>query len=177
MRGNQIPAKPEFFCGRSIPACAGEPIAPPAGDSPSAVYPRVCGGTTKRKTLAEGRGGLSPRVRGNPAAKKDRSMQTRSIPACAGEPLRDHRQDGRAKVYPRVCGGTASGGFSLLVRGGLSPRVRGNLINKVTKTASSWSIPACAGEPARPPARRTACRVYPRVCGGTPAFACGKTCP
>ena len=32
----------------------------------------------------------------------------RSIPACAGEPRRHARLHGRGRVYPRVCGGTAS---------------------------------------------------------------------
>ena len=32
------------------------------------VYPRVCGGTASTFTIGPGTGGLSPRVRGNPAA-------------------------------------------------------------------------------------------------------------
>ena len=55
---------------RSIPACAGEPIC--AGPIPTGagVYPRVCGGTNLRWADTNGRGGLSPRVRGNLHHKK-----------------------------------------------------------------------------------------------------------
>ena len=71
---------------RSIPACAGEP----AYDSPSThatkVYPRVCGGTTVARLSNDCVGGLSPRVRGNPAICPAGNVWRRSIPACAGEP-------------------------------------------------------------------------------------------
>ena len=72
------------------------------------VYPRVCGGTDILVFLNMHGGGLSPRVRGNPADAIAEEEALRSIPACAGEP-----GDGRVRVpikgvYPRVCGGTAS---------------------------------------------------------------------
>ena len=71
---------------------------------------------------------------------------------------------------------------------GLSPRVRGNLSEKLGITRGTGSIPACAGEPGSPfrfgdPLSRSIpacagepdlsisvgskCMVYPRVCGGT----------
>ena len=50
---------------------------------------------------------------------------------------------------------------------GLSPRVRGNLFQKVDALECLGSIPACAGEPARWLRSSAASRVYPRVCGGT----------
>ena len=77
-------------------------------------------------------------------------MPRRSIPACAGEPLRV---------------------FSIR---GLSPRVRGNLrviVEQVRpgsiRGAGEPSIPACAGEPRTRSTRGPGRRVYPRVCGGT----------
>ena len=50
----------------SIPACAGEPYPTAAAGGPARVYPRVCGGTHLCGGRAGRRGGLSPRVRGNP---------------------------------------------------------------------------------------------------------------
>ena len=50
---------------------------------------------------------------------------------------------------------------------GLSPRVRGNLRVRLAGPREPGSIPACAGEPPRPPQRTDNRRVYPRVCGGT----------
>ena len=50
---------------RSIPACAGEPIAAIAAPLRMKVYPRVCGGTVKDIHKPGQAYGLSPRVRGN----------------------------------------------------------------------------------------------------------------
>ena len=50
---------------RSIPACAGEPGVFLGGIAHSPVYPRVCGGTHRRRLTDAQRAGLSPRVRGN----------------------------------------------------------------------------------------------------------------
>ena len=50
---------------------------------------------------------------------------------------------------------------------GLSPRVRGNRTKTRMYRRGTRSIPACAGEPAAAGRFWTACRVYPRVCGGT----------
>ena len=72
---------------------------------------------------------------------------SRSIPACAGEPCQPANPTGRTQVYPRVCGGTPTGGRVVTRRGGLSPRVRGNHLDSEQ----------C----------RSLHTVYPRVCGGT----------
>ena len=52
-----------------------------------------------------------------------------------------------ARVYPRVCGGTARG--------------------CEWRAKLHGSIPACAGEPATPLRTPVSSTVYPRVCGGT----------
>ncbi len=70
-------------------------------------YPRVCGGTPfcqLAKTVAEG---LSPRVRGNPHFEESEILVTRTIPACAGEPINDILGFFTKWDYPRVCGGTS----------------------------------------------------------------------
>ena len=151
----------------SIPACAGEPRIPPAGQPTGGVYPRVCGGTLT--SAGEGRQslGLSPRVRGNPRPIRPPLTLWGSIPACAGEPSVRSLGPSRASVYPRVCGGTRNGEQPRLLPLGLSPRVRGNLFRRDPARLLRRSIPACAGEPTSPalfPILRT---VYPRVCGGT----------
>ena len=127
VRGNPPPRSAFPICRRSIPACAGEPNPRPLGRLPQVVYPRVCGGTYRRwRSLRRGLG-LSPRVRGNPRLLHQHPRQTRSIPACAGEPVLVLKRRLAYPVYPRVCGGT----IAVLSRAppfwGLSPRVRGNL--------------------------------------------------
>ena len=51
---------------------------------------------------------------------------------------------------------------------GLSPRVRGNPLNRKILDVVDRSIPACAGEPPWAMAISPSTKVYPRVCGGTP---------
>ena len=70
-------------------------------------------------------------------------------------------------VYPRVCGGTGNALMIRTLRQGLSPRVRGNLADRVPRRVPPGSIPACAGEPWSAPSCRNTLAVYPRVCGGT----------
>ena len=173
----------------SIPACAGEPPPRPRQGGHRLLYPRVCGGTTledgtgrwdrftvyprvcggthSSRRVTSVSGGLSPRVRGNPSPCTERNASGRSIPACAGEPVRLERWALRLRVYPRVCGGTLTGLRRRRARLGLSPRVRGNHLPALVMETEERSIPACAGEPS--PDCRTDARawVYPRVCGGT----------
>ena len=131
----------------SIPACAGEPATMAVGCWAGRVYPRVCGGTSGQQVMALMEYGLSPRVRGNLAGYNRKTVITRSIPACAGEPKRNYGHVRCTEVYPRVCGGTLRNPPSARHRGGLSPRVRGNRGRQTQGGCAIRSIPACAGEP------------------------------
>ena len=70
-------------------------------------------------------------------------------------------------VYPRVCGGSMLRPPIPRPRWGLSPRVRGIRERKRAIAAGEGSIPACAGDPHASISTGGACRVYPRVCGGS----------
>ena len=117
--------------------------------------------------------GLSPRVRGNPAAPYHcRYQPCRGLSPRVRGNLTAYRGQWLAGrwVYPRVCGGTPSMGAVyprvLHRRGlsprvdtahpamGLSPRVRGNLSPPLSDGPSLWSSSEWVP-------------VYPRVCGGT----------
>ena len=167
VRGNHRKELPSSGWKRSIPACAGEPgaVIPPVADP--AVYPRVCGGTVRTKSLESSIRGLSPRVRGNRKQHRLSSHGQWSIPACAGEPGGHRCARPDWGVYPRVCGGTYNPKAQPLPRAGLSPRVRGNLLQESGAATKARSIPACAGEPWPSLPSRIPRRVYPRVCGGT----------
>ena len=154
----------------SIPACAGEPSTSPSGRRATGVYPRVCGGTIANVADIASLPGLSPRVRGNRLRVEPELAAGGSIPACAGEPRPSLRSNVVVRVYPRVCGGTpprAPGGCG---RRGLSPRVRGNPVDRRPVPLPAGSIPACAGEPWMFTPPPPGGRVYPRVCGGTAAW-------
>ena len=70
-------------------------------------------------------------------------------------------------VYPRACGATHARRRSPQGSSGLSPRMRGNLIEAIYESYGFRSIPAHAGQPPcnRPSPNR--CAVYPRACGAT----------
>ena len=169
VRGNRWQYHRVGAAAGSIPACAGEPRLPHAGAVASSVYPRVCGGTYEFRNRLCLTQGLSPRVRGNRADDAGQAAYDGSIPACAGEPQPRLARLMPAQVYPRVCGGTAGAGMGKPRAAGLSPRVRGNRLSRVGIMRRGGSIPACAGEPKSGHSMTSAPRVYPRVCGGTPA--------
>ncbi len=152
----------------SIPACAGEPVPCRMPSRSVKVYPRVCGGTFTAACAAAHAIGLSPRVRGNPCIVVAAPSASRSIPACAGEPHTRRVVNALKEVYPRVCGGTYGDRTCIWLSLGLSPRVRGNLVQPCQVFAQHGSIPACAGEPFRKTFTASTISVYPRVCGGTP---------
>ena len=165
--GEPLTSPPMTPCGRSIPACAGEPVEAAGHQDAAQVYPRVCGGTATRRAARPPERGLSPRVRGNPPVVFEVLGDVGSIPACAGEPPCCISPIRPAKVYPRVCGGTAACPGGIWTTTGLSPRVRGNPPLPVRRSALVRSIPVCAGEPNSGPAPIPVFQVYPRVCGGT----------
>ena len=155
----------------SIPACAGEPLTCSSLSPPAKVYPRVCGGATRRSVWTSRVGGLSPRVRGSHEPIGIVRLGFRSIPACAGEPAFVSRRASPNRVYPRVCGGAVPSGSVKLPPLGLSPRVRGSLAVRLPDRAGRGSIPACAGEPTSLSGDGSYPGVYPRVCGGAASAA------
>ena len=151
----------------SIPAHAGEPVQNLGPHAPSTVYPRACGGTPFMYGDGVKTGGLSPRMRGNHRNISGQFHGLWSIPAHAGEPPSKLPCSFTHKVYPRACGGTR---WPMVQTGsgtGLSPRMRGNLVNAITDLSYPGSIPAHAGEPESPSVGTKAVKVYPRACGGT----------
>ena len=147
VRGNPTLIWYETSATRSIPACAGEPGRRDCAHHQLGVYPRVCGGTVCRVKLGRRLWGLSPRVRGNLRWSSLCGCRTGSIPACAGEPKAGRGLARGGWVYPRVCGGTRQIIIWDRHGGGLSPRVRGNLVGVGSPDETNGSIPACAGEP------------------------------
>ena len=170
VRGNPTPIPLFTMVKRSIPACAGEPVFTVTRWMIAPVYPRVCGGTGMLLTSILVYSGLSPRVRGNRSKRLGLSLRTRSIPACAGEPLPSLAMMLAMWVYPRVCGGTGPGDAEVDHVAGLSPRVRGNHNQHSAAGRRPGSIPACAGEPSIYGGGIAMLGVYPRVCGGTPPW-------
>ncbi len=167
VRGNHLPPYHTGTQLRSIPASAGEPRSVCKSGRMDPVYPRECGGTECLQAWGLSYRGLSPRVRGNLGVMTSYQDGTRSIPASAGEPAGHRAWRSRRRVYPRECGGTASGERPPKSNPGLSPRVRGNRVAEGYTPARRRSIPASAGEPGTETTSISRNEVYPRECGGT----------
>ena len=90
-----------------------------------------------------------------------------SIPACAGKPIWPGGGGYLFQVHPRVCGEAPGGRAQGHTVSGPSPRVRGSPIRPALRTASTRSIPACAG---KPPTRSPS----PRVRGSPPLATDGS---
>ena len=146
-RGNLVSRRFPVLGGGSIPAWAGEPKRRCPMALPSGVYPRVGGGTCSGLASPASMGGLSPRGRGNRPWEVRRRDSLGSIPAWAGEPTYTAAGLYVDQVYPRVGGGTGHLGPDCRRHQGLSPRGRGNRIQRQEATHSRGSIPAWAGEP------------------------------
>ena len=167
LRGNRPVPRHAPRPHRSIPAPAGEPASRLKRFCEVSVYPRACGGTVGVHRPHPEVVGLSPRLRGNRPLASNASVKSRSIPAPAGEPLAFTARTQKSWVYPRACGGTASRGVLAVYAKGLSPRLRGNHLDRGSVVEIAGSIPAPAGEPSERRGAAGRRRVYPRACGGT----------
>ena len=130
-----------------IPACAGQPSRHTCEPDSERAYPRVCGATLDVGVSCWHRGGLSPRVRGNPIPGDLDQATLGPIPACAGQPFRGRIATPSVVAYPRVCGATSVWGYEQTNVTGLSPRVRGNHDGSGLGPFVPGPIPACAGQP------------------------------
>ena len=146
VRGKHPSPSAALRCARSIPACAGEARQAAGVADAMVVYPRVCGGSLGPHAATMRAAGLSPRVRGKPAAARAALLRLRSIPACAGEAVIGLGIKRGVEVYPRVCGGSAGLTMASTCARGLSPRVRGKPAQMLVSAGFTGSIPACAGE-------------------------------
>ena len=138
------------------------------------VYPHGCGETNARLTCVDSVWGLSPRMRGNQYDPTSPPNLSRSIPTDAGKPAWSIGCIAFGQVYPHGCGETATSRVWGCDPHGLSPRMRGNLIDNGTSTSRLRSIPTDAGKPDALIPRKQLNKVYPHGCGETPGKAYRK---
>ena len=151
----------------SIPAWAGKPFPVDPLASDVEVHPRVGGETLNPLGDFLHHPGPSPRGRGNRLPRADDGDEIGSIPAWAGKPSPTLPATRSLRVHPRVGGETDLRGPLCRLRGGPSPRGRGNPRTQPFDSSGLGSIPAWAGKPACPIDRRRLIRVHPRVGGET----------
>ena len=140
----------------------------------SSVYPRPRGGTERGASGGNPHRGLSPPTRGNPPYSPLVAVDSRSIPAHAGEPREKAIPRTQTEVYPRPRGGTRLSPERKWGIRGLSPPTRGNRGFPIGLKPIKGSIPAHAGEPQWRCSGARRARVYPRPRGGTASPLSGR---
>ena len=150
----------------------------PSDSCADGVYPRACGGTPRpaRSWSRQSLQGLSPRMRGNHRHKFRWQLARGLSPRMRGNPPRSCVSiPGSPGLSPRMRGNRSEDGVCLA--GGLSPRMRGNLTDVGCR--SRVYPRACGGTPAWTASPWPAWHgwVYPRACGGTRTSPDRPTCP
>ena len=135
---------------------------------PAAAHPRVCGENLVVRLRNAFAVGSSPRVRGKPHARGDRTRVRRLIPARAGKIRRASSRGWARRAHPRACGENRRGVRTGGIPPGSSPRVRGKHVPVVLHLDGLRLIPARAGKTR---GRRWSCSdppAHPRACGENP---------
>ena len=192
VRGNRCQPNPFHYRRGSIPARAGEPVHHLRRSSGPTVYPRACGGTTTTADMNKMGQGLSPRVRGNLTRLFHYKHKAQGLsPRVRGNLFNDFLRHAGCRSIPERAGnrfpffiglvgersiparaGTAPLFGTASLQYGLSPRVRGNLVDQPQYPESKRSIPARAGESESHGLCSVVYWVYPRACGGTIPLMC-----
>ena len=150
---------------RSIPTCVGQPPEQRDALCTHPVYPHVCGAASSQPSVSCRLNGLSPRVWGSPSAQYLIGDMVRSIPTCVGQPGYRLFFVVFVEVYPHVCGAALPPGGAPHADQGLSPRVWGSQLAKLSRRTRSRSIPTCVGQPRSSAIGKICEKVYPHVCG------------
>ena len=167
VRGNPYQGNITADLNGSIPACTGKPHRRLRCAVRRRVYPRMYGETGLRLPARCGGYGLSPHVRGNRGTTRRPPTGSWSIPACTGKPRRGFVPLLPCWVYPRMYGETEPRPPCSTYRSGLSPHVRGNLLQRQHELRERGSIPACTGKPTTGGVVTLRMTVYPRMYGET----------
>ncbi len=150
---------------RFIPAGAGNTGAPPAPRSSRPVHPRGCGEHLLLALSQRSRTGSSPRVRGTQLTIVSQIVNSRFIPAGAGNTPSGSMVRMFLTVHPRGCGEHLSHAHGKSTEAGSSPRVRGTLACRCSKKGIRRFIPAGAGNTEGGGKRWREGTVHPRGCG------------
>ena len=133
------------FCGRFIPAGAGNTAKSRSSCCARTVHPRWRGEHTKSRCSGWTHNGSSPLARGTPSAYGGRCAERRFIPAGAGNTTPPGRAGCGRTVHPRWRGEHTFSRITVYMRGGSSPLARGTLPSELQQADTYRFIPAGAG--------------------------------
>ena len=112
---------------RITPACAGKSLPRPGNAGAGWDHPRVCGEKSGDPPPQQRARGSPPRVRGKATGIRDKRIQDRITPACAGKSRPSGKIAQLHKDHPRVCGEKHEITPFLTIPKGSPPRVRGKV--------------------------------------------------
>ena len=150
---------------RFIPACAGNASVRRKAWGDDAVHPRMRGERTGDDGGVDDVAGSSPHARGTLGSEWTDMVQSRFIPACAGNANEKAGTPGRSAVHPRMRGERQHQHRGGAPDHGSSPHARGTLLTLFRQGVGRRFIPACAGNASRPRPYRRRRAVHPRMRG------------
>ncbi len=162
---------------RFIPADAGNTDSWKVAVSIRSVHPRGCGEHPQAPLMMSSSSGSSPRMRGTLQEMMLEYIESRFIPADAGNTTTGRPSSCIGAVHPRGCGEHGKCQFIHGHSYGSSPRMRGTPVSSVRPSLLSRFIPADAGNTC---SNWETCRkmtVHPRGCGEHDFIVCGIVHP
>ena len=165
LRGSLTTDPDRFPCARSIPAPTGKPLLRGPRPRASWVYPRAYGEAASGSGITYSLTGLSPRLRGSHRRHQCLHSRNGSIPAPTGKPTATGDLSFMSWVYPRAYGEARPSWYVVILRRGLSPRLRGSRTREVGGRVVAGSIPAPTGKPQTKAMTPLTPQVYPRAYG------------
>ena len=164
MQGTTGTSKADFGIDRFIPAYAGNGATDRASAIIEAVHPRVCRERRNTGRPDNARNGSSPRMQGTGVFPGEVRVESRFIPAYAGNGSRCRNRIPAMTVHPRVCRERQGDFLPEEDPPGSSPRMQGTDCKRDHRPDNNQFIPAYAGNGAVIQAQRALQSVHPRVC-------------
>ena len=148
-----------------IPARAGNTTNSRRRRWPGSVHPRPCGEHSVFRDLTNSFIGSSPPVRGTPSKSAQLFLDSRFIPARAGNTALPSGSASIQAVHPRPCGEHQSTSDNAHYVNGSSPPVRGTPSPRTASSGIPRFIPARSGNTGRALRWARSPPVHPRPCG------------
>ena len=150
------------------PHMRGKPGDHPVPDCGPASTPAYAGQTRTYFACALILIPLPPHMRGKRPARAHPPRQRPSTPAYAGQTVSPKLIRQAIHLYPRICGANCGPPSSASSAEPLPPHMRGKRDEPGDRIRDPASTPAYAGQTQRQSPQRTACSLYPRICGANP---------
>ncbi|RYQ24032.1 hypothetical protein PG2029B_1428 [Bifidobacterium pseudolongum subsp. globosum] len=158
---------------RIIPAHAGQTVLARVWGRAGSDHPRTCGANSSRVMRLWPLSGSSPHMRGKLSEHRMWVIDTRIIPAHAGQTYLYGGRDHAKPDHPRTCGANSMFSTGTVYWVGSSPHMRGKPAEPLQQGVEHRIIPAHAGQTRDIAWRAGRTPDHPRTCGAN-YFASGN---